>query len=207
MSRKWVVVSEDSFNQLCDKLTNNIGPTDSNKPEPSLIADPQNPQPEPTNPIDPNPALPLDHPNQPEQPLKENSDNILENSAKEPSERDLETLVPGHKWVSELPPSYRREGLRLLKLLNEAGGFNVDLDGVVSIDNNLIENYNITKFLRTTCVPFHKGEIPLPLQKWLKMKKITKFRNHLVTMRPDWVKRYSWRRSTTENPQEPLEDL
>jgi hypothetical protein len=104
---------------------------------------------------------------------------------------------PHSDWTDSLPPSFRKEGSKLLESL-QTNGLVVSDSGVLSIEGEDIEGYSVETFLRTTCVPFHKGSIPLKLQNWLRSKDKTKFRNHLATIRPAWKKRYSLRKSTME---------
>lgn len=223
MSRKWVVISEETFNQLCNKkLAKTIDNSESEASDliktrevidsipiinsESKIIENESPiatysesaRPENTNHLDPD----SDQKKIITQ-LSRKSDKVKKNLD---SISDLEELIPGHKWVEELPPSFRREGLRLLKQIDQAKGFSVDSKGFIYLDKKLVENYSISDFLRVTCIPFHKGEIPNPLKEWLKTNQITKFRNHLATIRPAWTKRYSWRKSTMGTRQEPSGD-
>jgi hypothetical protein len=181
-ARRWVVVSEDSFNELCKKTTR--PETESESIPPKHSASPSTP----TVPEDQRPSSPTVE-----------AHTQAEN-------RSVKDLLPEHAWIEQLPPSYRREGLRLLRQLEATGTFDVDPDGGILIDGKLIPDYNITTFLRTASIPFHKGEFPPLLREWLRQQPEIKLRNHLARIRPVWVKKYDSRRSTTGRPQEPSED-
>ncbi len=171
---RWVIIAEESFDQLRQlKPTQEVG-TDPGSPvgEPPVIEAPP-PDEEPVK-------EPVEEPHVEEPPVEEQ---------REPTLEELD-------WTSDLPPSYRKEGAQLLQRLQEAG-LQVSDTGVVSVSGQSMPDYHIGTLLRTTSVPFHRGQIPLQLQEWLRTKGMVKFRNHLATIRPQWRKRYSLRTSTT----------
>lgn len=106
-------------------------------------------------------------------------------------------------WTASLPPSFRKEGEQLYQKLIELPGFTISSVGIVEIDRIPLEDYSITDFLRTACIPFNKAVIPMRLQEWLRTNGLTSFRNHLLKILPKWENRYSWRKSTMAGRKEP----
>ena len=208
MSRRWVVVSEDSFNELCRKMKNlSLSDKAPSTNEQESVAGDQTTgenydngkhhQVSPKAPPVANSEDKLDEPMDDEQPgeiehsIEKKSVDVGDKN--DDGERTVEALVPEHKWLNQLPPSYRQSGLQLLRKLADTGEFKVSDEGIISVQGRPIENYNITNFLRTTCIPFHKGDIPQPIQEWLRQHKEIKFRNHLAKVRPAWVNKYGLR--------------
>ena len=222
MSRRWVVVSEENFTQLCDrkKLENQRKQTETKAHLENAASSENKEHYKTTDKINTSPnqieeiAKPLhteeekiNFHNPPEEKennftqesLPINSENTKQaetppNSPK--PNRSLDQVIPEHKIIENLPLSYRQCAVKLLRTLNETNEFTADDEGQIFIKNNKIPNYSVEQFLRATCIPFSKADIPLLLQSWLKEKGITKFRNHLARIRPDWVNKYGSRAST-----------
>ena len=201
---RWVVVAEDCFDQLrqLKSTTSSIGTltsetTESQQPEPlETVEDPVKPV---TDPVEPSTGTV-----EPSS-LKVPVETVAPKETVEPVEPE-EPAEQGRKaWIAELPPSYQQIGSKLIEDLVQAG-LEISNKGIISVDGTPIEDYSIISFLRTVSVPFNQGTIPLALQEWLRIKGITKFRNHLATIRPQWIKRYSWRESTMANRRGRFED-
>ena len=211
MSRRWVVVSEENFNELCEKKKerkhNQKDELEETKQNKNIEEyQPEKGATEPTSEQQQNVQINFE-------PNKENSlepdkeeNSEIERFSREPSpvlsdspnrpNRNLEEVFPERKVINNLPLSYQQCGLKLLQTLQETNEFGVNIDGEILIKDNPIPNYSLEQFFRTTCIPFHKSDIPLSLQSWLREKNITKFRNHLARIRPNWVNKYGSRAST-----------
>ena len=188
---RWVVVAEDCFDQL-----RQLQPEALTSPEkaaaaetaPQSLTEPRAQDPEPPN-------------HQPEKipdplPPPEPVEKTREPETKPEEHTETHEVEEVEEWTSSLPPSFRDEGKKLLAKLTQTEGFHVSETGIISLDGVPIEDYPISSFLRTTCIPFNRSPIPIELQEWLRDKGMTKFRNHLAIIRPKWIKRYSWREST-----------
>lgn len=123
-------------------------------------------------------------------------------AANEAGPRLVEEIIPEHRWLSALPPSFRSKGRKLLVQLQEAGGFAISNTGQISINNTAVEDYDIGTLLRTLVIPFHRGQLPQQIEEWLRSKNMTKFRNHLIKIRPRWEPLYNLRASTMDAHQE-----
>ena len=141
---------------------------------------------------------------------EEPTENIVEEPfVEEKEEVEEEEKVEDHldnKAVQSLPFSYRQYGGRLLNNLTSSKDFTLGDAGEIYIHGKEVENYSIEKLLRTLCIPFHKGSVPMVLLAFLKELGLTKFRNHLVKPMPVWEKRYSWRESTMATRRGHVED-
>jgi hypothetical protein len=175
---RWVVVAEDCYRELTkagDKLT---PPQTAQLQTPIEIPEAQLPTAIeiaiPTEILEPPQKPPTKDPEQSE-------------SKESPAETD---------WVASLSPSFRKEAAELFQKLTSSPGFTLSPSGIVEIDGIPLEDYSISDFLRTACIPFNKAKIPLRLQDWLREQGLTTFRNHLLKILPKWQYRYSWREST-----------
>jgi hypothetical protein len=136
---------------------------------------------------------------------KEEKEETVQEKEETVQEKEETLQEDANSWISDLPPSYRKEGTHFLAKLQKFDGFEINAKGIISIDGEEIENYPISTLLRFACIPFNSGSFPIRLQEWLRSKGVTKFRNHLATIRPPWQQRYSWRSSTMGKRQEPSE--
>ena len=78
------------------------------------------------------------------------------------------TASGNHRWLAELPPSFRKEASRVLKLLQESTRVRISKSGTVSVDGTELSNTDIIRILRALVVPFHKGTIPKKIERVLK---------------------------------------
>ena len=218
---RWVVVAEDCFDQL-RQLSRPVKETVT---EPVLESDQLDPpvrtiqtgQAEQATDIPVTKPLPDTIPEsrvqrvpEPELRPEPQPEPAPEQESEHQPERQPSPQPEEENWTSSLPPSYRGEGKKLLEQLLQTDGFHVSETGLISVDGVLVEDYTISSFLRTTCIPFNRNQIPFLLQEWLRTKGIVKFRNHLAKVLPKWIKRYSWRESTMAKSAKavkgPLED-
>ncbi len=167
---RWVVVAEECFDQL-RQLSDKVCETDKGVEEVGKEAEREAEK-------EVEKEVPIEEP-------------AAEQVAEKP-----ESQAEKVDWTKDLPHSFQKVGAKLLESL-QVQGLTVADSGVISIDDKPVEGYSIETFLRTTCVPFHQGNFPMPLSNWLRSKGIVKFRNQLATIRPAWKKRYSLRKSTT----------
>ena len=167
---RWVVIDEDCFEQLQQRQTTEHA-LKTTTPPPSPVSTPlKEPSVEPT---------PLE---------KEEKEEPTPTEKEEPVGRE-------EAWVSEaLSKSYQREGLKLLDRIQEEQDLEIDTEGHLTIQGTPLVGFNIKDLLRVTCVPSHRGELPLRLQDWLRLKGITKFHNAKANLRPKWQTRYHLRR-------------
>ena len=206
---RWVVISEDSFKELSrhkedrtsDKFESVEEPLGS-QPEVQVPKDPDPSEPQdPSGTQEPDPSRPQE-PSGPQEPDPSGTQEPDPSDHQEPEVQESES--PNTKtlkeWTDQLPPSFRSSGLALLKLIYGNEGFSVASDGSISTSGNLLKGYTIDEFLRTTCIPYHRGHIPLVLQQWLRERKITKFNNPMAQVRNPWKPLYSWKNSTMAKP-------
>ena len=183
---RWVIVSEESFDQ--GPLTTLPKEQPETKPT-ELIEEAQDPPASPSNSLE-----------APEEVIEpEGVSELLQES----KPREFGDIVGGTVAASlqELPPSFRQGGVHLLAELEKYPEFAISDDGTVKIGGKTLVGYRLAKFLRTTCVPFNKEALPPAVYSFLRDKGIKKLRNHLIKIRPKWIKRYSWKPSTTETRQ------
>ena len=181
MSRRWVVVSEDSFNELCKKQLEKA----ENIPDINSAEEEQEP---------------VITPNTENAPVEEQETSAAASiqqlpNQKEENVRTIENLIPEHKWINQLPVSYRQSSERFLRQLEATGEFKVGEDGEIIIKGASVPNLNISTFLRITCIPFHKGQLPEIVRQWLR-KKAIKVRNHKVKLAPNWINKFVSKKST-----------
>lgn len=181
-SCKWVVIAESVYTDLLRGLETNIGKPDTPKEiEEEAV---------------------VDHTQVASEEIVQEAVKAVEEETKK-VEKEEEEVKPSftNSAVQNLPPSFRQEGDRLFKHLSDSEGFRLGTNGEIYIHGNLIPDFFFENLLRTLCIPFHKGVIPQVIQAFLKEVGLTKFRNHLVKLKPVWEKRYSWRKSTMETRQ------
>ena len=221
---RWVVIAEECYNNLVErshppKVQQYLPRVDVSEKETTESVQQNNTTKENTKPIPPTdkPLEKLFEPPtklaEPREKLAEPLENLAEPRKKsaEPIEKlaeSLEKLVESventdfSEWFAVLPASFRKDCNKLLENLLNTEGFKISNKGELVINSNPIPNYHITDFLRTVCIPYNKGQLPLQLQEWFRNHNITKFRNRLVAIRPKWVKQYSWRKSTEAQRQD-----
>ena len=193
---RWVVVAEESYNQLCDQAAAQKTPEKEDKSdEPLDKTSPVKPLPESTRPSDV--ALeetPLTVPKETVTPDTKDNAKLEDQGPK--TKRRAQDVSPVHGWILDLPTPYRPDGLALLRKFEKAGGLTVGDTGNVSIDTVPVDGFTISDLLRITCIPGNPGVLPNSVQEWLRCKKLVRFRNPKANLRPEWVNRYSWREST-----------
>lgn len=182
---RWVVVAEDCYQELTKVIPEAAKEEVSIKPFEEVA-----PVKEVTE-----PSVLEEKTETPESPKK--VQEVLEKVQESPK---VEEAVD---WTSSVPPSYRKEAQQLLEKLTSTPGFSTNSGGIVEIDKVPLEDYSITTFLRTACIPFNRSMIPIRLQDWLREKGLTTFRNHLLKILPKWQNQYSWRESTMAGRKEP----
>ena len=189
---RWVVVAEDCYQEFTKAETHQeLASTQATKEGASLVKEDTptaGPAEEPIN------VTPSKGTSEENQEAKAKNGGTEEPLTKEEEKPD---------WTASLPPSYRKEGQKLLQQLLTSPGFSISSSGIVEIDSISLQDYSISSFLRSACIPFNKSPIPIQLQDWLRKTEITTFRNHLLKILPKWENRYSWRKSTMEGRKEP----
>ena len=180
---RWVVIAEDCFEQL-QKTKRTPSPSRSqSKPlsqEPPVSSEQEEQKVE---------ERPQTEPKTPEREAT---------PIEEPTSRE-------DRWLQSLPPSFQEIGRQFLEKILEQDDFEVTDKGLILIGREPVPDLAIDQLLRTTCIPFHKGPLPLALQDWFRKKKMTTFQNQLVKILPKWEKRYSLRASTLARMQAPSE--
>ena len=171
---RWVVVPEEAFLHQSGLFS------------PDAVTEAPLPDPLPTETLDkeirPTP--------EPESPKQGKGRNLIQVVANDQS-----------KWLHQLPSSFQTDGFRLLAILEKHDNFSYKPDGTITINGHPVQGYDLSQFLQTACVPFHKGQLPPAVHDFLRDSGITRLRNHLVKIRPKWIKRYAWKPSTMETRQ------
>lgn len=103
----------------------------------------------------------------------------------------------GRIAANALPSSYRPQAYKFLLQLFEHPDFSLTPDKDIQIKGVQLEPYNITTLLRIAFLKFHKGELPHPLQEWLRKTEIP-FPTMKTKLRPQFQPMYSFRKSTIE---------
>ena len=117
-----------------------------------------------------------------------------------------EQKSPVEKLVSSLSASAQPAALALLEKLSNIPGFSHDkTTGRVSIRGKPL-NYTLGDFLRATCRPSARDDVPRSLLLFLAEHGIHKFRNKKIKKpRPQWRSLYSFPASTTDPHPAPTE--
>lgn len=111
-------------------------------------------------------------------------------------EEEEENGSPDPPWLADIPNGFKKDAANFIAKLVDKGGFEISDSGHLIIDGRRL-NFLAGDFLRTTNVPYNKGQLPAEVESWLRSKNVTKFRNPILKIRPKWEKVYSWRKSTT----------
>ena len=165
MSSKRLVVLEETDYQ---KLLHRDKPVETKDTQTEKLPDGDLPAPngEPDEPGEPN-GEPNGEPEEPEDPNGE------------PNGEQVSSV----DFLSSVPKVAQQEAQNLLARLGKLSSFNFDPEsGEIKIDGKILNNYNVQKFLTTTCSKSARDDIPVPLRLFLRKHDIRLFRNKKIRL-------------------------